>query len=265
VLWRFEKDGRHGYLYGTIHVGKLEWVMPGRVVDQALREADIIAMELDPADPSVAEGINAPQKAQEAPVVSTALWNRLRAQAASVCVPWETLHALPPLMILARLEMLEARWVGLDEGYAVEFVLGGFARATRKDVAVLETVAVQRAAIMGGSPEEQIGRIERGLSALETGKIRRSTAVLAEAWASGDLERLERYREWCECDTPDESADLDRLAFARNADLTARIEDLHRNAKRVFAAIGILHMVGDKGIPRLLMGRGFKVERVTFP
>src|SRR5215510_6492911 len=111
VLWRFEKDGRHGYLYGTIHVGKLEWAMPGRVVDQALREADIIAMELDPADPSVAEGINAPQKAQEAPVVSTALWNRLRAQAASVCVPWETLHALPPLMILARLEMLEARWV----------------------------------------------------------------------------------------------------------------------------------------------------------
>ena len=24
ALWRFEKDGRAGYLYGTIHVGKLE-------------------------------------------------------------------------------------------------------------------------------------------------------------------------------------------------------------------------------------------------
>ena len=24
VLWRFDKDGRHGYLYSTVHLGKLE-------------------------------------------------------------------------------------------------------------------------------------------------------------------------------------------------------------------------------------------------
>jgi uncharacterized protein YbaP (TraB family) len=32
----------------------------------------------------------------------------------------------------------------------------------------------------------------------------------------------------------------------------------------VFAAIGILHMVGDKGVHRLLVARGFKVEQVAF-
>src|SRR5262245_22339327 len=45
ALWLFEKDGRRGYLYGTIHVGKLEWAMPGRLVGQAIREADTIAIE----------------------------------------------------------------------------------------------------------------------------------------------------------------------------------------------------------------------------
>src|SRR5262245_52524248 len=52
ALWRFEKDGRPGYLYGTIHVGKFEWAMPGRLVGQALRDADTIAVEADMTDPT---------------------------------------------------------------------------------------------------------------------------------------------------------------------------------------------------------------------
>jgi uncharacterized protein YbaP (TraB family) len=264
VLWRFERDGRHGYLYGTLHVGKLEWAMPGRVVGQALRETEIIAMELDPTDPSVAKVMTAPQSAQDTPAVPPQLWRRLRALAANACVPWENLQALPAMMIGTTLEMLESRWAGLDLGYGNEVVLAGLAKVSGKEVAVLETVATQRAALLGGSPAEQIARLERSVLALENGKSRKSTTLIAEAWANGDLGRLERYREWCECDTPDERADLERLAFARNPGLAARIEDLHRTGRRVFAAIGILHMVGDKGVHRLLVARGFKVEQVAF-
>ena len=57
---------------------------------------------------------------------------------------------------------------------------------------------------------------------------------------------------------------LEQLAFARNPGLAAGIEDLHRTGRRVFAAIGVLHMVGDKAVPKLLVARGFKVERVAF-
>src|SRR5262245_55872876 len=52
ALWRFERDGRHGYLYGTMHVGKREWTFPGPVVARALLDTLVIAMELDPSDPA---------------------------------------------------------------------------------------------------------------------------------------------------------------------------------------------------------------------
>jgi len=264
VLWRFERDGRHGYLYGTLHIGKLEWAMPGRAVGQALRETEIIAMELDPTDPSVAKAMNAPQSAQDTPAVPSQLWRRLRALATNACVPWENLQAMPPMMIGTTLEILEPRWDGLDVGYGNEVILAGLAKVSGKEVAVLETVATQRAALLGGSPAEQLARLERIVSGLETGKSRKSTALFAETWANADLGRLERYREWCECDTPDDRADLEQLAFARNPGLAAGIEDLHRTGRRVFVAIGILHMVGDKAVPKLLAARGFKVERVAF-
>jgi uncharacterized protein YbaP (TraB family) len=65
--------------------------------------------------------------------------------------------------------------------------------------------------------------------------------------------------------TPAERATLDRMVLGRNAGLAARIEALHGDGRRVFAAVGIFHMVGDTGVQYLLAARGFKVQRVLFP
>jgi hypothetical protein len=41
----------------------------------------------------------------------------------------------------------------------------------------------------------------------------------------------------------------------------ALLDELHRSGQRVFAAAGILHMVGDTALQKLLAERGFKIER----
>jgi uncharacterized protein YbaP (TraB family) len=38
----------------------------------------------------------------------------------------------------------------------------------------------------------------------------------------------------------------------------------HREGRRVFAAVGALHMVGPQSLPRLLERQGFRVERIRF-
>ena len=55
-----------------------------------------------------------------------------------------------------------------------------------------------------------------------------------------------------------------KLNDDRNAPLADGIENQHRLGKRVFAAVGALHMTGPQGLPLLLAQRGFKVERVAF-
>src|SRR5688500_6801159 len=51
-LWRISKDQRTSYLYATLHVGRAAWMAPGPLTRQALRETDVIGMELDLLDPA---------------------------------------------------------------------------------------------------------------------------------------------------------------------------------------------------------------------
>ena len=257
ALWRFEKDGRHGYLYGSIHIANLDWAMPGPTVGRALRESETIAIEADPSDPATGAGMAAPQKPREAPSLPATLIDRLRAQAARACEPWESLEAMPPMMAVTRLTLLDARWDGLHTDYSIETVLAGFARKTGKNLAILETIAIQRAAIIAGSPADQAVEIDRRLMALENGSARKAMAAIANAWARGDLDTLARL-----FDPPEARATLDRMAGARNPGIASRIDELHRDGRRLFAAAGVLHMVGDAALQKLLAERGFKIERV---
>ena len=261
ALWRFEKDGRPGYLYGTMHVGKFEWAMPGRLVSQALRDADTIAFEADLSDPAILAGMRAPAKPEENPSLPVALMDRLRAQAARACMPWERLATLPPTMILATLVLQDARWQGLHAEYGSEIRLLMFAQAAGKHTASLESVATQRSALSGGSAAEQIAWIDEGLTALEKGNLRDQLTATANSWFSGDLDALARF---ISGRPAAERAILDRAVTSRNPGMAARIEELHKSGRRVFAATGIMHMVGDTGLPKLLADRGFKIERVTF-
>jgi uncharacterized protein YbaP (TraB family) len=56
-LWRISKHGRSSYLYGTLHVGKLDWAFPGPRLVDALRHTDTLAVEIDLTDPALAPSL----------------------------------------------------------------------------------------------------------------------------------------------------------------------------------------------------------------
>jgi len=261
ALWRFEKDGRYGYLYTTVHVGKLEWAAPGRMVSRALNESDTIAVEADLTDPAFNAAMGAPQKPEEAPVLPPPLIARMRARADKVCAPWQQLERMPAMMRIMTLTVLDSGWDGLHVDYATELVLAGFAKSAGKPLVSLETAAIQRGALLGGTPAEQLAIIESAVQGLEDGSARKEVLSTVNAWATGDLDALQSSLATL---SPVERTALERIVFARNPGLADRIEELHRGGKRIFATAGIMHMIGDRGLPKLLAARGFKIERVAF-
>ena len=173
LLWRLTRDGRTAYLYGSIHVGKLEWAFPGPQMHAALAASDTVALEIDVGDPQMA--------------------------------------ALIPR----------------------------------------EAAATQRL----------VGQM---LAQLEQGSAQRVLARLAAAWERGDLAELADYARWCDCAVSDDDrALMQRLNDERNPALADAIEAQHRHGRKLFAAVGALHMTGPKALPALLAQRGFKVERVA--
>ena len=79
-LWRLQKDGRSSWLYGTLHVARLEWVFPGPLLTRALRQADTIALELDMLDPQIRERLLTPPADARPVALPQALSERLARQ-----------------------------------------------------------------------------------------------------------------------------------------------------------------------------------------
>jgi uncharacterized protein YbaP (TraB family) len=257
LLWRIERDGHASYLYGTLHVGKLDWLFPGPALREAWAATEVLAVELDPADvaPELEQRPSEPLPAR--------LAKRLEAQTRAACLPAQALAAYPPLLQLATLTVAAARRDGLEAGFGQDLSLMAQARQQGRPVQSLETVAEQLDALEPESPGEVARMLDEGLRQLERGEVRAPLRRLAEAWARSDLKTLADYPRWCRCaDTPEDRAWLARVNDGRNPHLAERIEALHAAGQRLLVAVGALHLSGPQALPRLLQARGFRVEQI---
>jgi uncharacterized protein YbaP (TraB family) len=265
AMWTITKDGRTSYLYGTLHVGKMAWAFPGPKLLQALRETQLLALELDPTDPALQAEMQTASGQAGKIALSPADQARLDAQADAACVPREALRPMHPLMQGVTYTILSARRDGLDPAFGQEFTLVGFARAQQRPVLSLETVAAQMAVLLPRDAAAARVSFERALADLESGKSRTQLVHISEAWAKGDLDMLGSLEALCACQPTQEEREFSRLLNdERNPHLTLRIAEEHAKGRPILAAVGILHMTGPKAITTLLAQQGFEVRRVSY-
>ncbi len=266
LLWKATRDGRTLHLYGTLHIGKPQWRKLGPQTAAALRAAEVLALEIDPNDPALQEAMAELRH----PQLAEPLRQRLQRAYERACMSSEALAALHPLLQATTLTIMEARWFGMDSGFAMEQILiaqhrpEGKPGAARRLVA-LESALAQLKVLVPADEAEATSHLEQTLQQLEDRSARRVLERLAAAWEQGDLAALENYAGWCECaDSEADRAYMKRLNDERNTGLAEAIEAQHKTGRRLFVAVGALHMTGEQSLPRLLEQRGFKVERVRF-
>jgi uncharacterized protein YbaP (TraB family) len=265
ALWRLRKDGRVSYLYGTVHVGKLDWVFPGPQLQAALRATEVLAVEVNPMDPAFMAEVQAAQTQAAQLTLTSAEQARLDAEADAACLPRTALAALHPVMQAVTYVSLAGRRDGLDPAYAQELVLLGAAQATQRPVVALESVASQMAVLLPVDAAEARALLNQTLDSLQRQESRTSLRRVSQAWERGDLDAMESPAKLCDCvPTAQELQFLRRLNDDRNPGLADRIAEEHGKGKAVFAAVGALHMTGAQALPGLLKARGFEVERVPF-
>ena len=265
LLWRVRHQGRTSWLYGTVHLSKLDWVVPGPSIVSALKGVDKLALEINVMDPVVQQelfkGLAQPD---DAPELSAGLAQRLDKQRKQVCAD-ESIRKLRPEVQLIELLALEGRKYGLEPDLGTEWALTGTAKALRKPVVGLESVQTQLNVLISDDPVRTAETVDDGLTLLESGKAGPMLTTMADLWADGKQDKLETYAQWCECaNTPRERADLKRMLDDRNPGMADGIVNLLKEGDTVFAAVGALHMVGPKGLPSLLRKKGYDVQRVKF-
>jgi uncharacterized protein len=265
LLWKATRDGRTLHLFGTLHIGKPQWRKLGPLTAAALKSADVLALELDPNDPTLQQAMAELRH----PAVPEPLQQRLQRAYERACMASEALAQLHPLLQATTLTVMEARWFGMDSAHAMEQALiAGHkpdAKPGARRIVALESVQAQLQVLVPADDAEATTQLDHALQQLEDQSARRVLQRLAAAWEQGDLAVLEDYAAWCECaDNEADRAFLKKLNDERNTGLADAIEAQHKGGRRVFAAVGALHMTGEQSLPRLLEQRGFKVERVAF-
>lgn len=263
LLWRVTKGGHTSYLYGTLHVGRAEWMAPGPTVRRALQETDTLALELDPLDETVQREMAAGMAHAKARPLPAALQSRLLQALQAQCLPAETVDHATPEMLVYTLSTLVGRQDGLEPTYGSEILLSILGHSSGRPVVSLETVALQLKTLLAQDAAEAETVVQEGLDDLDSDRARTVLLKSAQVWENGELAELERYPQWCQCaDTPLDKKLMRRLLNDRNPGLAKRIDQLHTQGHKLFAAVGAMHMTGALGIPALLTQRGYRVERV---
>jgi uncharacterized protein YbaP (TraB family) len=264
-MWRISKDGRTSFLYGTIHVAKFEWMFPGPRVMQALNAADTVALELDVMDADIQSRVAKGMATSPITALPAALVKRMRQQADSMCVPYDSIAGFSPELQITTLTVMAGRGAGIDPAYAIDGVLAGMGHGANKKVVSLETPEAQLRMLQMKDAQETISFVQDSLDELEAGRTGTFLERIAEVWAEADYAEMARFYEWCDClNTGIERKMMRHLLDDRNPGLADRIDALHRGGTQVFAAVGSLHMFGPLGLPSLMEKRGYRVERVGF-
>lgn len=265
LLWRVRHEGRTSWLYGTIHVGRLEWLMPGPDVVRAVKAADSLALELDVTNPEVLQQLGDGLRAgPDAAALPAELAQRLAQQRKAACAD-DSVAAMRPEAQLMALQALVGRSQGLDPAYGIDLMLAGAARAMGKPVTGLETPAIQLRELFSDDPAVMEKSMDDGLGQLENGQSLAMANTLAALWEKGDADKLASFPSWCDClNTESERAEYRRIVEGRNPGMAEGIIGLMAQGRTVFAAVGALHLIGAQGLPALLAAKGYEVERVRW-
>jgi hypothetical protein len=107
--------------------------------------------------------------------------------------------------------------------------------------------------------EDQLGLLQ---STLKQGdKIKDMIKRIESAYLSGDPAALQKVMDE-ESDAGTKSLNK-KLLDDRNVTMAARLDEYLKGKEPAFVVVGAAHIVGDKGVARLLRDKGYKVEQVT--
>jgi len=257
------------YLFGTMHVG-----LPGfyplepRIVD-AVKQASTLALEIDPAEPAaemaqamVRQGMINPDGAgyeRMAPARRAKLDVALR----EAGIDAETARVLNPAMLAALISLSQYQKLGYRSDLSSDAWLAQLARQGKTRVVALETVDSQLGEFKKLTSAQQWGFLDESLDNLASGEELDEARGLVDAWANADRTALDALAARAEEDSSVSGKFMrDVLLDGRNGALADKLAVLLKKEEKTVAAIGLLHLLGKRGVPALLQARGYRVERV---
>ncbi len=269
ALFKVTGEKHTQYLFGTMHVGLPEFYpLEARIVD-AVKGAPTLALEIDPAQPPeqmaqamVRQGMIVPGGAGYERMTPERR-ARLDAALKAAGVDAEAARVLNPAMVAALISLSQYQKLGYRAELSADAWLAQLARQGKTRIVALETVDGQLGQFNKLTSAEQWHFLDESLDNLASGEELDEARGMVEAWAHADQAALDALVTQVEEDTSVSGKFMrETLLDGRNGALADKLAALLKKEDRTVAAIGLLHLLGKRGVPALLKAKGYRVERV---
>jgi uncharacterized protein YbaP (TraB family) len=265
-LWEVQSGQNRIYLFGTIHVGRADLYPLPPAVEAAFSDSEILALEVDPDDQQGA--VSAVMSAMYNPPdgIENHLPPELLASVTEISagygLPFEQIRQMKPYLLMFTLTNIEYGKLGLTPDQGLESYFSQRARTHGKRLVSLESMAEQMQMLEHLSPELQVAMLQITADEISSGQVAPLVSQMIAAWRSGNLEALNKVLSTEERELPDALAAQfhQRFISDRNRTMAQKVESMLQGGKRVFVAVGAMHMVGNDGIPATLAAKGYKVK-----
>ena len=263
-LWVVEGETAPSYLLGTMHIGVS---LDGTLNDaqqQAFQSSSVVVLEMDKRAVNQTEMQAAFLYPPGAPGLQTRLspttWSGLRA--ALHPVPAENLDRMTPMAALVTLETVRIqRWQVAESGLGgiepgMDSTVHDRAQARGAELVFLETPSEQIALLSGMDEQVVISELD---AMVEEPDPMREASEMVSAYRSGhEAHAMAILLE--DIDDPERGPYYEKLIFERNERWVAPLLPLLRHGG-AFVAVGLGHMLGERGLPELLRAEGLSVRR----
>jgi uncharacterized protein YbaP (TraB family) len=269
ALFKMKSNGHTMHLFGTIHVGVSQFYPLEPVITAALAGASTLALELDPDQPQaemtrsvLAHGMLPKGDAGYAKLAPAKREQVERLMRKSGLDP-ATARAFKPALLASLLSLSEYERLGYRADLAADRFLARLARSGQARVIELESLDAQLALLDRLGRDDQWRFLDEVMGAIESGAQQTESRVVVDAWGSADRNALDALSARIAADTTlSGSFTREVLLDGRNGALADKLAQLLANEENTVAAIGVLHLLGKKGVPELLRARGIDVERL---
>lgn len=269
ALFKATDKGNTLYLYGTMHVGRADFYPLEPRIRTAIAAAPTLALEIDMKGDPAATAAAVQQHGMFPPgspgYAGLAPERRARIEAALRKHGLEpaAVAQLKPWMLVTMLAVFDTVKLGYDPALGVDDHLATLARQGKTRIAELETMQYQASLLNRLSDEEQWRLLEETLEDMASGRQLRETRELLDAYERADRRAQEALMRRLESDDSlSGKFTRELLLDERNGPMADKVAALLARENNAVVAVGLLHLLGQGGLPELLRKRGIKVERI---
>ncbi|MFZ2508718.1 MAG: TraB/GumN family protein [Steroidobacteraceae bacterium] len=262
AVWAVTGGDSTVYLFGSVHLLPEGGFAIAGELESAYRDADRVCLEVDigaltPTEVlqvTLARAVDPEGRGLLELLGSSA--PRIREAAAAAGIDLAQFAAFEPWFTGISIAVMALQQHGYAADHGVEQVIQRAAERDGKPGCGLETLDEQLEVLDSLAADEQQKLLLRSLE--EARDIEAETTRLYQAWREGADESFAQ-------ELVDDFADYpelaERLIYARNARWADQVAALLKQQDDVLVVVGALHLVGDRGLPAMLVQRGFRVDR----